>query len=174
MGILKPTTFNSLRELFIFQLEDLYDAEHRIIDALPKLADAVFSDELKNAFLDHLQETREHVRRLEQIFNKLGCEPERETCDAMKGLVREGTHMIDAEGDSSVRDAALIAIAQRVEHYEIAGYGTVRTFARQLGLDDIVRILQQTLDEEGAADKLLTHIAETSVNAAGPATVPSV
>jgi len=164
MGLLSTTTFNNLNDLFINQLEDLYDAENRLTDALPKMADAASSQQLKTAFLTHLEQTKGHAKRLEQIFSRLGMEPTRETCQAMKGLVKEGSEMIDAGGDPAVKDAALIAAAQRVEHYEIAGYGTVRTFAKQLGMDDIARTLQQTLDEEGHTDKLLTQIAEGNVN----------
>jgi ferritin-like metal-binding protein YciE len=108
----------------------------------------------------HLEETRGHVRRLENVFSQLGIEPERQTCPAMKGLIKEGQEMIDAEGDPTVKDSALIAAAQRVEHYEMAGYGSVRTFARRLGLGQIADTLQMTLNEEGAADKKLTQIAQ--------------
>lgn len=158
------TEFNNLNDLFIQQLEDLYDAEQRLTKALPKMADAATNPDLKSAFQTHLQQTEGHVQRLESIFHRLGREPERETCDAMKGLIKEGETMIDAKGDKDVRDAALIAAAQRVEHYEMAGYGTVRTFAQQLGLDDIAQTLQQTLDEEGNANKMLTQIAESHIN----------
>lgn len=163
--------FNNLNDLFLNQLEDLYDAEIRITDALPKMADAATSQELKSAFKQHLEQTRGHARRLEQIFNRLGKEPKRETCEAMKGLIREGSEMISAKGDPSVHDAALIAAAQRVEHYEMAGYGTVRTFAQHLGLNDVAQTLQQTLDEEGQTDKLLTQIAEHNVNASAHSAV---
>jgi len=164
MGMFVSPTFNNLRDLFVNQLEDIYDAEKRLIDTLPKMADASYSDELKQAFLNHLNETRGHVNRLEDIFRSLGIEPKRETCAAMKGLIKEGSDMIDAEGDPSVKDAALIAAAQRVEHYEIAVYGTLRAFANHLGLPDLARTLQDTLEEEGNADKLLTEIAESGVN----------
>src|SRR4051812_44040612 len=153
MGLLTSPEFGSLNDLFVQQLEDLYDAENRLIDALPKMADAATCPDLKSAFSEHLQQTRTHARRLEQVFNRIGCEPKRETCPAMKGLIAEGEEMISAKGDDMVRDAGLIAAAQRVEHYEMAGYGTVRTFARQLNLDDVAQILQQTLDEEGETDK---------------------
>ncbi len=156
--------FNNLNDLFINQLEDLYDAEQRITEALPQMSQAAHSSQLKEAFDSHLQETRGHVRRLERVFQQLGMEPKRETCQAMKGLISEGSQIVKAKGDENVRDAGLIAAAQRVEHYEMAGYGTVRSLAHQLGLDDVAGILQQTLDEEGAADKKLTEIAENSVN----------
>ncbi len=156
--------FNNLNDLFVNQLEDLYDAEQRITEALPQMSQAAHSSQLKQAFDSHLQETRGHVRRLETVFQQLGMEPKRETCQAMKGLISEGSQIIKASGDENVRDAGLIAAAQRVEHYEMAGYGTVRSLARQLGRDDIAQILQQTLDEEGAADKKLSAIAESNVN----------
>lgn len=156
---------NTLRDLFVAQLKDLYDAEQRIADALPKMAEAAHSGDLKQAFEQHLGETREHVSRLELIFRELGMEPERETCEATKGLIAEGDEVIKANGSSAVKDAALIAAAQRVEHYEMAGYGTVRTFANQLGYDHAASLLQHTLDEEGNADKVLTEIAEQVVNA---------
>jgi len=156
---------NSLQDLLLVQLEDLYDAENRLVDALPKMANAAESADLQRAFQIHLEETKNHAARLEQIFAQLGQEPTRETCEAMKGLIAEGTAMVNAEGDAAVKDAALIAAAQRVEHYEIADYGTVRTLAHQLGYDEMAALLQETLDEEGNADKILTEIAESSVNA---------
>jgi ferritin-like metal-binding protein YciE len=156
--------FNSLQDLFVNQLEDLYDAEQRLTKALPKMADAATSSQLKQAFQSHLVETQGHVSRLETVFAQLGVEPKRETCDAMKGLIVEGEEMINATGDADVKDAALIAAAQRVEHYEIAAYGTVRTFAQRLGLNQAAVTLQQTLQEEGAADHKLTAIAESAVN----------
>ena len=165
MALFAPE-FNSLEDLFVEQLEDLYDAEQRITDALPKMADAATSLELKQAFQNHLTETENQVLRLEQIFTHLGKEPTRETCAAMKGLLSEGEDMIKAKGDPYVKDAALIAAAQRVEHYEMAGYGTARTFAEQLGHSEAARLLQATLDEEGNANKTLTAIAEQGVNQA--------
>jgi ferritin-like metal-binding protein YciE len=130
------------------------------------MAEAATSSELKQAFQSHLQETQGHVARLEQIFAMISREPARETCAAMKGLIKEGEEMIDARGDDTVRDAGLIAAAQRVEHYEMAGYGSVRAFAQQLGLTDIARTLQQTLDEEKSADQKLTSIAQGGINSA--------
>jgi len=163
MGLFSES-LNSFDDLFSHQLEDVYDAENQLIDALPKMADAASSSELKNAFNTHLMETRDHAKRLEQVFGMLGKEPSRTTCPAMKGLVKEGSEVISATGDSNVKDAGLIAAAQRVEHYEIAAYGTLRSLAQQVGRQDVARILQQTLDEEGEADKKLTRIAESSVN----------
>src|SRR5437868_3564282 len=113
--------FHGLNDLFINQLQDLYDAENRLTEALPKMAEAANSSSLKSAFSDHLRQTQTHVSRLEQVFGKLGCECKRETCDAMKGLIKEGEKIIDAKGDDDTRDAGLIAAAQKVEHYEIAG-----------------------------------------------------
>ena len=156
--------FNNLEDLLIAQLEDVYDAEKRLVSALPKMAEAAHDQELKSAFNQHLRENENHVNRLEQVFQELGREANRETCAAMKGLISEGEEMIDAKGDPDVKDAALIAAAQRVEHYEMAAYGCIRTFARRLGHERIASLLQQTLEEEGNADKKLTNIAERDVN----------
>jgi ferritin-like metal-binding protein YciE len=153
-------------DLFMHQLKDVYDAEMQLIDALPLMAGAARSPELKRAFVQHLAETREQARRLEGVFARLQKDVDRQTCPAMKGLIKEGSEAINASGDDDVRDAALIASAQRVEHYEIAAYGTLRTLARTVGLEDIAGIFQQTLDEEGRTDKLLTQIAESRVNLA--------
>jgi ferritin-like metal-binding protein YciE len=164
MPIFSSTNLRSLDGLLVEQLKDLYDAESRLLVALPEMAEAASSTDLKRAFQSHLGETQDHVRRLDQVFNILGEGPETTTCEAMKGLLKEGKEMIEAKGDPNVKDAALIASAQRVEHYEIASYGTARTFAERLGHVEAARILQQTLDEEGAADKKLTQIAEDSIN----------
>lgn len=177
MALFSNTTLDSLDDLLVQQIRDLYDAEHRLTKALPDFADAATSPELKQAFSRHLTETEKHVQRLDEVFTLLGRKPEGSACQAMKGLVKEGEQMIHADGDADVKDAALIAAAQRVEHYEIAGYGTARTFAEHLGHLDAARILQATLDEEGEANKTLTRIAETSVNwnaAAHPALEPRV
>lgn len=157
-------TLNNLENVLTLQLRDLYSAEDQLINALPKMADAASSSELKSAFTGHLQETRQQKQRLEQAFRLLGQEPESESCEAMQGLISEGDEIASMDGDAEVKDAALIAAAQRVEHYEIAGYGCARTFARRLGRDDVARLLQASLDEEGNADKILTHIAENVVN----------
>jgi len=164
MPLFTSVEFNSLNDLFVNQIEDLYDAENRLTKALPKMAEAANSSQLKQAFQQHLTETQGHVSRLETIFRELGVEPKRETCEAMKGLITEGEEMIGAKGDPEVKDAALIAAGQRVEHYEMSGYGTARTFAQRLGLTQAANLLQQTLNEEAAADKKLTAIAESSVN----------
>lgn len=155
---------NTFDDLFSHQLEDVYDAELQLVDALPKMAAAATSPDLKTAFEMHLSETRIHAQRLEQVFKQLNKSPSRTTCPAMKGLIKEGSETISATGDGLVKDAALIASAQRVEHYEMAAYGTLRTLARTVGLDQVASILQQTLDEEGATDKKLTQIAESHVN----------
>jgi ferritin-like metal-binding protein YciE len=154
----------SLKDLYLEQLKDLYSAETQLVDALPKMADASNSPELKNAFREHLIQTKQHVDRLEQVFRKLGESPKGETCEGMKGLVKEGEMMIKMKGEPEVLDAGLIAAAQRVEHYEIAGYGTVRTYAELLGDADAVRLLERTLQEEEEADEKLTEIAESHIN----------
>jgi ferritin-like metal-binding protein YciE len=164
MGLFGSHEFNTLEDLFCHQLEDLYDAETRLTKALPKMQEAAHAPALKEAFKHHLQETETHVKRLEQIFQQLGKKPHRETCPAMKGLITEGEEMIQAKGDDSVRDAALVAAAQRVEHYEMAGYGTARTFAQRLGHQAAAGLLEATLNEEKAADAKLTQLAEGVVN----------
>jgi ferritin-like metal-binding protein YciE len=164
MGWFSNLQFDSLEDLFVAQLKDLYDAELRMVDALPKMIEGAHSESLKQALSLHLGETRSQVQRLENIFRFVEMEPEREACEAMKGLIAEGDEVLSASGDDAVRDAAIIAAAQRVEHYEMAGYGTLRTWAEHLGWADIARMLQTTLDEEGNADKILTEVAEQSVN----------
>jgi ferritin-like metal-binding protein YciE len=155
---------NSVRDLLLEELRDLYSAENQLVDALPKMADAAGSSQLKSAIEMHLNQTREHVNRLDRIFEQLGEKPQGETCEAMKGLITEGQHFVKAQGDKDVVDAGLIGAAQRVEHYEMAGYGTARTLARQVGENQVAQILQQTLDEEKEADQKLTQIAESRVN----------
>jgi ferritin-like metal-binding protein YciE len=154
----------TLRDLYVEQLEDLYDAEQQLTKALPKMAKTAYSPKLKSAFENHLRQTEGHVQRLEQVFGFLNKKAKAKTCKAMKGLVEEGNDMVKENGDADVKDAGLIAAAQRVEHYEIAAYGTVRTYAQILGQREAVQLLQQTLDEEGNADKLLTQIAMSSIN----------
>jgi len=165
MSLFAPT-FNNLRDLYLNELRDLYSAEMQLLDALPKMAEAATSPQLRNAFTSHLGETQLHVQRLEQIFQGLGEDPSGETCQAMKGLIKEGEDYVKAGGDDSVRDAGLIGAAQRVEHYEMAGYGTTRALAMRLNETAAAKTLQTTLDEEGAADKKLTTIAEGQVNVA--------
>ena len=163
MGLLSHE-FNNLNELLVHELKDLYDAEQRLTEALPQMAEAAHNPELKQAFLTHYQQTKTHVDRLEQVFSRLNQDADRETCPAMKGLIDEGSHMIKASGDPATLDAGLIGAAQKVEHYEIASYGTARNHAIRLGFRDVAATLQMTLDEEGDADKLLTQIAESSAN----------
>ena len=163
MGLFSES-LNSFDDLFAHQLKDVYDAEHQLTEALPQMAGAASSSDLKNAFNTHLIETREQIKRLEQVFQMLGKQPERTTCPAMKGLIKEGQETIAASGDPKVKDAALIASAQRAEHYEIAAYGTLRTLAQTIGRADVAKLLQQTLDEEGNTDKKLTRIAESHIN----------
>jgi len=154
----------TLEDLLIEELKDLYDAEQQLVEALPKMLGAAENPRLQEAFRTHLQETENQVARLEEVFEELGVEPEAHTCKAMKGLIAEGQQMIKAKGDADVRDAGLIGAAQRVEHYEIAAYGTARTLAQRLGRSRAAELLQTTLDEEGATDKKLTAIAEGGVN----------
>ncbi len=154
---------DSLEELFVDELKDLFNAENQLIKALPKLAKKAASPNLKKAFTDHLKQTEGHVKRLESIGQTLGEKLTGKKCAAMEGLVEEGSEILEEEGQNPVIDAALIGAAQRVEHYEIAAYGTVRAMAETLGHDDVVELLQETLDEEGAADKLLTQIATDEV-----------
>jgi ferritin-like metal-binding protein YciE len=149
----------SLDDVLVDQLADLLDAEKQLVEALPKMAAAASDEKLQKAFKEHLSETRDHVSRLEEIFGQLGKQPAGEPCKAMKGLIAEGEEIISAQGDPAAKDAALIAAAQRVEHYEIAGYGTAKTLADQLGHSDAKDLLDQTLDEESQADTLLTKIA---------------
>lgn len=155
---------DSLKALYIEELRDLYNAENQITKALPKMAKAATSPELKQAFEMHLEETQGQIGRLEQIFEALGESPKGKTCKAMQGLIEEGEEILKAKADPMVRDAALIAAAQRVEHYEIAGYGTVRTYAKLLKERQAAKLLQETLDEEGATDEKLTSLAEGGIN----------
>ncbi|HUK23548.1 MAG TPA: ferritin-like domain-containing protein [Terriglobales bacterium] len=158
---------NSLQELYVEQLSDLYDAEHQIIKALPKLIDAAKSRALKTALTEHLQVTKTHANRIEQIFEQLGKKAKGEKCKGMQGVIQEGSDLVEEIKDVATRDAAIIASAQRVEHYEMAGYGTARTYAELLGHEEAGKALQQTLDEEKEADQKLTELAgEANANAA--------
>jgi len=154
----------SLKDLYLEQLRDLHSAETQLVDALPKMAEGASSADLRKAFNDHLRQTTEHVRRLERIFQDLQESPKGNTCEGMKGLIKEGDQMLHMRGDASVLDAGLIAAAQRVEHYEIAGYGTVRTYAELLGRSEHVSLLEHTLREEEETDERLTELAESHVN----------
>jgi ferritin-like metal-binding protein YciE len=154
----------SLEDLFHHQLRDLYSAEKQLIDALPEMSKKASNNQLKTALEDHLKETKHQKERLENVFNKLGVSPEGETCKAMQGLIKEAKDFLQHDADSDVRDAGIIADAQRVEHYEISGYGTVCTYAEKLGYDEVKDILAETLDEEKNADSKLNDIAKSTVN----------
>ena len=151
---------NSLEDVYIAELKDLYSAETQLIGALPKMAKAATSKKLKQGFQKHLKQTRGHVQRLKKVFAELDASPAGKRCKAMEGLIKEGGEVIKAKGDPDAKDAALIAAAQRVEHYEIAGYGCVRTYAKVLGLHTAAGLLQETLDEESATDAELSQLAE--------------
>ena len=151
---------DTLRDLFVDELKDLYSAEQQLLKALPKMSKAATAKQLKAAFDSHLKETVGQVERLEQVFESLEISPKGKKCKAMEGLVKEGADLMKEDADPDVMDAGLIAAAQRVEHYEMAGYGCVRTYAQLLGETEAASLLQETLDEEGAADKKLTQIAE--------------
>ena len=153
-------SMDTLSNLLEDELKDLYNAENQLVKALPKMAKKATSDELTQAFTDHLEETRGHVSRLEKIGKILDVKLTGKTCKAMEGLVEEGSEVIEEDGEDAVIDCALIGAAQRVEHYEIAAYGTARAIAEELGHSEVVDLLQETLDEEGAADKKLTEISE--------------
>jgi ferritin-like metal-binding protein YciE len=154
----------TMDELFVDELKDLYSAEKQITRALPKLVKAATSDELRQAFQSHLEETNGHVQRLEKAFEILGKSPKGKTCVGMKGVLEEGAEVLEDTDKGEVRDAGLISAAQRVEHYEMAGYGAARNFAKLLGQDEIAELLEETLEEEKAADKKLTSIS-VQVNA---------
>jgi ferritin-like metal-binding protein YciE len=157
-------SMDSLKDLYVEQLKDLYSAENQILKALPMMAEKASNPELKAAFQEHERVTHDQVRRLETIFDGLGERPSGHHCKGMEGLLKEGQEMIREKGDPDTLDAGLIAAAQRVEHYEIAGYGCVRTYADRLGYADQARTLQQTLDEEGQTDHRLSALAERIIN----------
>ena len=154
----------NMEALFLDEIQDLYDAEKQLTKALPKMAKAAHSDELRRAFEDHLEQTKGHVERLEQVFEALGETAHSKKCAAMAGLVKEGEEIVESTEETAVRDAGLIAGAQKVEHYEIAGYGSARTHAQRLGHAKIVSLLEKTLSEEKQADSILNEIAETVIN----------
>jgi ferritin-like metal-binding protein YciE len=151
----------SLQDLYIHELKDLFSAETQIIKALPKMAKAATSPKLADGFRTHLEETKQHAARLEQILSDHDETARGPKCKGMEGVIKEGAEMIEEDADEEVRDAGLISAAQRVEHYEMAGYGTARTYATLLGDTKGAKLLQQTLNEEGATDKKLTKLAET-------------
>lgn len=152
---------SSLNELLIDELKDLYSAETQLTKALPKMAKAASHKELKAAFQEHLEETKAQIERLERVMELLDATPKGKKCKAMEGLIEEGEEKIELKAEPAVKDAALIGAAQKVEHYEIAGYGTARTFAEILGQSEVAELLQATLDEESATDEKLTELAET-------------
>jgi len=154
----------NLEELFEHQLKDLYSAEDQLTKALPKMVKNAHNSKLKKAFVDHLEETKEHKARLEEIYDELDIDPKGETCKAMKGLIKEAEDFLDEVKDPEVKDAGMIAEAQRVEHYEISGYGTAVRYAKELGHDSIAKKLQKTLDEEYQADETLNDLAEDRLN----------
>lgn len=154
----------SLHDLYLSELSDLYSAEKQIVKALPKMIEKAQATELRQALEDHLEQTRGHVGGLEQVFEMHGESPKRQKCKGMEGVLAEGDEMVGKDATPPVRDAAIISAAQRVEHYEIAAYGTVRTYAEQLGHGKAAAVLQETLDEENAADQKLTGIATRRVN----------
>jgi ferritin-like metal-binding protein YciE len=159
-----------LKELYVDELKDLYSAENQLVKALPKMAKAASSEELREGFEKHLEQTRGHVQRLEKIFQTLGESPRGKTCKGMQGLIEEGSEATEEDYEGSVMDAVLIGAAQRVEHYEIAGYGTVRSMAKTLGAHDQVSLLEETLEEEKETDETLTELAEqinTQANQSG-------
>lgn len=154
----------SLEELLIHELQDLYDAEKKIAKVLPKMAEAAASNDLRTAFENHKKQTDAQIERLETVLKELDVKPGGVKCEAIDGIIKEGSQFLKAEGDPSVRDAALICAAQRVEHYEIASYGCCVTFAKRLGYDDAAELLHQTLEEERDTDQELTDIAESHIN----------
>ena len=156
----------TLEDLYIHELKDLYSAEKQLITALPKLAKAAKNEQLSAGFQEHLEQTKEHAARLEEILKNRKQTTRGPKCKGMEGLIAEGAQMIEEEADSEVKDAGLIAAAQRVEHYEIAGYGTARTYAETLGDKDGAKLLQVTLDEEEQTDQKLTKLAKSSINIA--------
>ena len=155
---------DTLKKLYVEELRDIYSAEQQLVKALPKMAKGASSDDLREAIESHLEETKGQVERLEQIFEALDESAKGKTCQAMKGLIEEGSEILDEKGEDSVLDAGIIAAAQKVEHYEMATYGTLRTWAELLNEEEAAELLQETLDEEGEADKKLNDLAEEIVN----------
>jgi len=154
----------NLQDLFVDCLKDLHNAENQLVKALPKMAKAASNPDLKKAFETHLEETKGQIERLDMIFERLGESPKGKKCLAMEGLIGEGKELMEEDAEPEVMDAGLIGASQKIEHYEIAGYGTVRTYAKLLGNDEAAKLLQKTLDEEGATDKKLTALAESTIN----------
>jgi len=161
-------SLDTMHDLMIAELKDLYSAETQLVKALPKMAEGATTPRLRTAFEDHLEETKEHVVRLESIFEMLNASPRGKKCKGMEGLLEEGSEMLEEEGNDTVRDAGIIASAQRVEHYEIAAYGSTLAFATLMGHSEIAELLEMTLTEEKSADQLLSSIAEQDVNSSAP------
>jgi ferritin-like metal-binding protein YciE len=157
-------TLNTLKQLYISELRDLYSAENQLLKALPNMAKGASSPELKDAFENHLEQTKGHVERLEEVFEQLDESPKGKTCHPMKRLIKEGSEILKEEGEDSVLDAGIIVAAQKVEHYEIVSYGSVRAFAGLLGKDEEAKLLQATLDEESETNEILNGLAESIVN----------
>jgi len=157
-------SIKNLQDLMLEELRDMYHAENQLVKALPQMAKAASTPALKEAFERHLKQTQNQVSRIETIFDELGGDPRGKRCKGMEGIVSEGAEVLEKEGPGGVIDAALIAAAQRVEHYEIAAYGCIRSYANLLGLSDIAKLVDQSLEEEEAADHLLSELAETEVN----------
>jgi ferritin-like metal-binding protein YciE len=155
----------NLEDLFLSEVRDIYDAEKQLVRALPKMARAACTEELRAGIEEHLEQTRNHVARLEKVFELIGQKARGKSCEAMKGLIEEGKELIDEDGEPAAKDAGLIAAAQKVEHYEIATYGCLATWARQMGRADCAHLLHETLNEEKATDEKLTQLAEGMINA---------
>jgi ferritin-like metal-binding protein YciE len=156
--------FNTLKDPYIHQLKDLYSAEKQLIKAIPKMEKAAKNKELAVGFRKHLEQTKEHAQRLERVLSTLGQTTRGPKCQGMKGIVAEGAELIEEEGDGEVKDAGLIAAAQRVEHYEMAGYGTARTYGELLGDKEGTKLLSQTFEEEKETDEKLTKLAKSAIN----------
>jgi len=160
-GIITMPKITNLRDVYVEQLKDLYNAEQQLVKALPKMAKAATSPDLAQGFEEHLEQTKGHVNRLEEIFKKLDQKPSGKKCKAMEGLIKEGSETIEEDASDAAKDALLIAAAQRVEHYEIAGYGSVKTYADLLGESEAAELLSETLQEEKDTDEKLTEAAQT-------------
>lgn len=161
-------SLNTLHDLFIVGLKEVYGAEQQLLQAVPQMIDAASSQELKNAFQQHMQSTKEQISRLENIFDMLDIDPEEMPCSAVKGMIEDTQRILSMPGDPKVKDAALIAAEQKAEHFEIASYGTLRTWAQEMGHNDVAEQLQMTLQEESQTDKKLSEMAESSINISAP------
>jgi ferritin-like metal-binding protein YciE len=160
---------NTLKDLYVHELKDLYSAERQLIKAIPKMEKAAKNKELANGFEEHLKQTKQHAQRLERLLGALGQSTKGPKCQGMAGIVTEGAEMIEEEGDDEVKDAGLISAAQRVEHYEMAGYGTARTYAELLGDKEGAKLLAQTFEEEKETDEKLTKLAKSAINVSAAA-----